>query len=51
MAKVPLNLRKFLPKANIARNSKPGMEGPIYARGAIIFGVLLGLSAKARGAQ
>lgn len=33
MAQVPLNLRKFLPEANIARNSNLGLEHGVLQRG------------------
>lgn len=44
MAQVPLNLRKFLPEANIARNSNPGVELQWYRGGAIILAVIMKIS-------
>lgn len=41
MAQVPLNLRKFLPEANIARNSNLGLELESSRGGAIILRVIM----------
>lgn len=46
MAQVPLNLRKFLPKVNTARNSNPGLNWRVLGEedeggGAIILGVIM----------
>lgn len=41
IAQVPLNLQRFLPETNIARNSNLGLEVQPYGGGAIILGIIM----------